>query len=139
MKRERWTHSYVSRVIIVKMGRRNIPPWQLLLHIKFSSMVVAAEPSQRETEPKTYRQVKVQTFTYFTYYLLYLNAGYHTPSDSNHHKNITVNQACKSSAVCFLVISKLKKKLKETNKTFSYVLMKHKQGGVRLQKRTYNI
>lgn len=45
LPRRSLTHSGVSRVKMVRMGRRFMPPMHELLHIKLRRMVVISEPS----------------------------------------------------------------------------------------------
>lgn len=61
------THSCVSSVIMVSIGRRFMPPMQLLLHIKFSKTVVPSEPSCREKEEQKW---------WYWEQMFYLCAGY---------------------------------------------------------------
>lgn len=50
MKEQSTTHSCVSRVIMLRMGLRFMPPIQLLLHMKFNKTVDPSEPSCRQRE-----------------------------------------------------------------------------------------
>ncbi len=53
-RNQRWTtHSWVSRLMIVRMGRRFIPPMQLLLHIKLYNTVVNSAPSCKKSTGKS--------------------------------------------------------------------------------------